>query len=193
MPIAAVSVWAAIWCPVADMKNTKKITLSAIIAALAASFMLLSYFPYFTYAVPAVAGLFMMVPLVEVGAVWAFASYAVSAALALIFGEMQSALLYVCLFGFYPIVKALIEKINKQAVEWALKLFIFNASAISVFLLSSKLFLISLDDFGALGKYGALIFLLILNAVFVLYDIAISRVSTLYIFKLHDKIKKFVK
>ena len=36
-----------------------------MMAALATAFMLLSYFPYLTYAIPAVAGLFVMVTVIE--------------------------------------------------------------------------------------------------------------------------------
>ena len=39
------------------MKNTSKITFSAIMSALAVVIMLISYFPYLTYAIPAIAGL----------------------------------------------------------------------------------------------------------------------------------------
>lgn len=172
------------------MKNTKKIALCGTICALASIFMLVSYFPYLTYAISAIAGLFMMIPLIECGAFWAFGSYAVSAILALIFGELEAAVLFISFFGFYPILKAIIERLKKQVIEWILKLGTFNISAIACYFIISGLCSISLDDFGTLGKYGAVVFLALCNIVFVLYDIGISRVASYYIIKLHSKVKK---
>ena len=155
--------------------------------------MLVSYFPYLTYAIPAIAGLFMMVPLIECGVSWAFGTYIASSALIFITGETEAKILYILFLGYYPILKSLIEKINKQAVEWILKLICFNIAAVAFYYVSSRLFAVSFDDFGEWGKYGALIFLAICNVVFVLYDIGISRVASYYIYALHDKIKRILK
>lgn len=162
-------------------------------AALSVMVMFVSYFPYLTYAIPAIAGLFMMVPLIECGVSWAFGTYIASSALIFITGETEAKILYILFLGYYPILKSLIEKINKQAVEWILKLICFNIAAVAFYYVSSRLFAVSFDDFGEWGKYGALIFLAICNVVFVLYDIGISRVASYYIYALHDKIKRILK
>lgn len=179
---------------VADsMKNTKKLTLCGMVASLSVVIMLTSYFPYLTYAIPALAGLFMMVPLIECGVSWAFATYIASSVIIFITGETEAKLLYVLLMGYYPILKSIIERIKKQAVEWVLKFVCFNAAAILFYYVSSVLFAVSFDDFGDFGKYGALIFLILCNIVFVLYDIGISRIASRYMFSLHDKVKKIIK
>ena len=176
-----------------NMKNTKKITLCGMVASLSVVIMLTSYFPYLTYAIPALAGLFMMVPLIECGVSWSFGTYIASAAIVLITGETEAKLLYVLFLGYYPILKSLIEKLRKQAVEWALKLVCFNAAAVSFYYVSRLLFAVSFDDFGDWGKYGALIFLAACNVVFVIYDIGISRVASYYMYALHDKVKRIIK
>ena len=175
------------------MKQSKKVALCAVISALSVVIMLVSYFPYFTYAVPAVAGLFMMIPLIEIGTKYAFLCYISSGIISLIIAEPESALLYVCLLGFYPVLKAVIEKIKKPVLEWALKIAVFNAAVILVYLGLSFVFKISVDDFGALGKYGAYIFLLMGNAVFIVYDFAISRMAVVYISRLHKQINRLFK
>ncbi len=175
------------------MKSTKKITLCGLVAALAVVVMLTSYFPYLTYAIPALAGIFMIVPLIECGVSWAFGTYITSAAIIFITGEMEAKILYVMLLGYYPILKSLIERIKKQAIEWIVKLICFNASAIAFYYVSTALFSVSFDDFGEWGRYGALLFLTLCNVVFVLYDIGISRVASRYMFALHDKVKKIIK
>ena len=80
--------------------------------------MLLSYFPYLTYAIPAVAGLFIMAVVIELDVKWAFLSYTSSAVLVFLFAEMESKLMYVFFLGYYPIVKALLERMRKPLIEW---------------------------------------------------------------------------
>ena len=174
------------------MKKTTKITLCALCTALATAFMLTSYFPYLTYAIPAVAGLITMVPLIEIGAIWGVATYAVSAPLVLFFGEIEASLLYVFLFGYYPVLKAVVERINKVWIEWPIKLLCFNIAVLGAYFVSSSVFMISFNDLGDFGKYGTVVFLVLCNSVFVLYDIAISRVSVLYMARIHPKIKRLI-
>ena len=164
-----------------------------MVAALAVVVMITSYFPYLTYEIPALAGLFMIVPLIECGVPWAFCTYAVTSALTLIIGEKEASILFFLLLGYYPVLKSLIERINRQAIEWVLKLVVFNIAAVVSYYITSFVLDIQLDDFGVFGRYGALIFLIILNVVFVIYDFAISRVGTYYIISLHDKVKRFIK
>lgn len=175
------------------MKNTSKITFSAIMSAFAVVIMLISYFPYLTYAIPVAAGLCVMVVLIETDYKWAIFTYISSSVLVFMFAEMESKLLYVFLFGYYPILKSVIEKINNQIFEWILKIIVFNSSILFVYGLFSKLFALSLDDFGNFKQYGVAILLIISNAVFIVNDIAISRISMVYLYKLHPKINRLFK
>lgn len=155
--------------------------------------MLLSYFPYFTYAVPAITGLLTMMLVIELNVKWAFTAYVAASVLVFIFAEPESKLMYICLFGYYPIVKALIERINKPVIEWILKLAVFNAAAIMIYAVFAGIFGVSIDDFDILGKYGAYIFLEFGTGVFVLYDITVSRLSGTYIYRIHPRVKKLLK
>ena len=151
--------------------------------------MLASYFPYLTYAIPAVSGLFIMICVIENGCKWGFISYLASAFPVFLLAETESKLMYVFFFGFYPIVKALVEKIRKNNIEWILKFAVFNVSVLAVYLLFSGMLQISLDDFGVMGKYGAFILLGMGNIVFVLYDIAVSRMAMFYFTVIKPKLK----
>ena len=176
------------------MTRTSKITLSAMMAALATATMLLSFFPYLTYAIPAVAGLFIMVVVIEVDLKWAMLSYLSSAIISLlILPEPESKLLYVCFLGYYPVLKAVIEKLRKNAFEWILKVISFNIALVIVYFVFSKAVNFSLDELGVFGKYGAVALWLMGNAVFVLYDIAVSRMAMMYMTVLHPKIKGIFK
>ncbi len=162
-------------------------------AALSAVIMLVSYFPYLTYAVPAVAGLFIMITVIEIDCKWAFLSYASAAVLVFLFAETESKLMFIGFFGFYPIVKCLIEKINRSIIEWVLKFSVFNACVITVYNLVEKLFLVSYDDLGAFAEYGSLILLIFANIVFVVYDICVSRMAVIYLNGFHKRISKLFK
>ena len=98
------------------MKQTVKITFCGIIAALSAVFMLLSYFPYLTYAVPAVAGLLIMITVIEAGHKWGIGAYIAASALVFLFAEPEGKLLYICFFGYYPILKAVFDRRKSRAL-----------------------------------------------------------------------------
>ena len=175
------------------MKKNTKITFSAMMAALAVAFMMLSYFPYLTYVIPAVSGLFIMAVVIELDLKWAFLSYASSSVLIFLFAEPESKLMYVFFLGYYPIVKALLERMRKPVIEWIIKILSFNAAVLVVYMIFAKPMGIDLSDFGALGKYGAYVLLGLGNIVFVLYDIAVSRMAMMYVKIIRPKFKNILK
>lgn len=172
------------------MENTKKITFCAIMSALAAVIMLVAYFPYFTYAVPALAGLCVMAVLIEYGIKWSILTYFCSAILTFLVAETESKIIYIAFFGFYPILKCIIEKLRVVVFEWILKLLTFNLCVVILFLVFSQLGLITFEDRGIF--LFSWVLLLLGNVVFVFYDIAVSRLSEFYIYKIHPKIEKFL-
>lgn len=174
------------------MKNTKKITLCGIFVALSVAIMLVSYFPYLTYSVPAVAGLCIMAIVIEYNWKWAFLGYLASAFLVFLFAETEAKLLYVFILGYYPIIKSLVEKLNKPIIEWLIKLIIFNIGLVLIYGLFSNIFGIQKEDFDFFGKFGIYLALVIVNIVFVIYDIAVSRMALFYIYVVRPKIKKFL-
>ena len=101
----------------AKMKRTNKVTLCALMASLSVVMMLGAWFPYLTYTIPAFAGLCIMVILLEIGSVWAISAYITSALLTVLFCEPEAMLMYVFLFGYYPILKAFIEKIKNHEID----------------------------------------------------------------------------
>ena len=175
------------------MKQTVKITFCGIIAALSAVFMLLSYFPYLTYAVPAVAGLLIMITVIEAGYKWALGAYIAASVLVFLFAEPEGKLLYICFFGYYPILKAVFDRRKSRALEWILKLAVFNAAIIAVYFVLARAFGVSVEEFGEFGKYSEYIFLLLGNAVFVLYDIAVSRSAAVYMHMLHPRVQRILR
>ncbi len=172
------------------LKNSKKTAFSGLITALSVVAMLLAYFPYFTYAIPAFAGALMFVICIEVGRRWAVGAYIASALIVLFICEKEAATLFVGLFGYYPIVKGILEQYLKTSVAWLIKFAIFNVSALISYLVIIFVFGIPFFD----GSISPQIFITILlvmgNMVFCLYDIGLTRVITAYIVRLHPRVSK---
>ena len=175
------------------MKKNNKITFSAMMVALAVVFMLLSYFPYLTFAIPGVAGMFIMAMVIEIDCKWAIGGFLSAAVLILFFAEPESAFMFVGFLGYYPILKASLEKLRKPIIEWVVKILTFNIAVCFVYFLLSKLTGFTTEEFGKFAKYGVWILLAFGNIVFVVYDIAVSRVAMFYMYTIRPKLEKIIK
>ncbi|MEE1025644.1 MAG: hypothetical protein U0L55_01370 [Acutalibacteraceae bacterium] len=173
--------------------KTKKITFCGISAALATVIMIAAYFPYVTYAVPCVASLIIMAVVIELGNKYAFLTYLVSVLPVFLFCEVESKLLYICFLGFYPVLKAIFEKIKIRVLEYIFKFASFNLAIAVVYLFSTFLLGIPFDDMGELGKYGGIILIALANITFLLYDICISKMSIFYMIRIHPNVRKMLK
>lgn len=161
--------------------------------ALASLFMLTSYFPYMTISIPAVAGLFIMVLVIELDKKWAFISYLVSAVIAFLLAEPETKLLFIAFFGYYPIIKSLLEGLKSRVLEYILKFLIYNVAIILSYTVFAGAFGVSLGDMNEFGKYTAIILLTIANILFPIYDVMLSRMAAFYMIKLHNKVNKIFK
>ena len=162
-------------------------------AAMASLFMLTSYFPYLTYAIPAVAGLFVMVAVIETDNKWALLTYFASAVITALFAEPEAKMLYVTFFGFYPILKAVFEKLKSRVLEYALKFLVFNFAIVLAYGLIAAFIGVSLQDMGDFGKYTSIVLLVAANVVFPIYDVAVSKMAAFYIVRLHPQKRKIIK
>lgn len=172
------------------MKKSGKIALGGVLSAMAVVIMLVAYFPYFTYAVPALAGIVFAVISIEIGRKWAFLSYIACAIVTLILCEKESATLFAGFFGYYVILKGVIEQHFKGFLEHFIKQAVFSAAMILCYFVVVYIFGIPFDDDGLLGQFLAPAMLVAGNIVFYIYDIGVTRVLTAYIIKLHPKISK---
>lgn len=149
--------------------------------------------PVATFAIPAMAGLFLTVLLIEIGAKWAFLAFLAVAFLALFLApDKEAAYIFLAFFGYYPILKAFIERIHSRVLEWTAKLAVFNGAIIGCY--SLILFVFRIPNFvGEFGGYSsAFIWVLLLlgNGVFILYDVACTRLVALYLRVLRPKLSK---
>ena len=175
------------------MKKSGKIALCGVFSSLAVVIMLTAYFPYATYAIPAIAGLIFALINVELGYKWALGAYISTAIITAFLCEKESAMLFVFFFGYYPIIKGMIEGRMFGFFEKLLKHIIFTFTMVIAYVIIVKVLLIPLDETGEFGRYFALVLLALGNFVFYVYDIGLTRVITLYINKYHTKIQKLFK
>ena len=162
--------------------------MGGIASALCLLLMMLTIIPIATYTMPALAGMVLIVVVIENGYSTAWMVYA--AWLRQLIRQRQRELLLVGFFGYYPILKGKLEKIKKRSLEYLSKFSIFNLAMILNYLVIIYLFGIQdiLEDVGPLGKFSVLLLLLMGNVVFFVYDIALSRIITAYRMVLRKKI-----
>ena len=167
------------------MKRTSKVALGGVVSSLSLLFMFLTgVIPFATYALPAISGALLIIIVVEYNYKWAYLVYiSVSILSVFISPEKDAAAFFIAFFGHYPITKCLLEKIKNRFVEYMLKFLTFNACVISAFTIIVFIFRMNeiLSDLGTIGIYGLIIALVLINIVFIIYDIALSRVISAYI------------
>lgn len=166
------------------MKRTARIALSGLMGALSLVCLLLTVFPFATYALPALASVFLMPIVIECGKKWAVAAYAAVALLALLIApDLEAKFLFVFFFGYYPIVKSWSER-QSRVIEWICKLGVFNAAVVAAYALISHIGF-SMEAFELPGVSVSMsvilaVFLVAGNVVFALYDVALTRLLPLY-------------
>lgn len=171
-----------------QQKPAFKLAFCAVIAALEVVLMLVTgLIPVGTYALPCFAGMLTIAVVIEFGCRWALGVFAVAAVLSLILsGDKEAALLFLLLFGYYPILKNVMEKhLSNPVLCWIIKLLLFNAAAVASFFGATLLLGVPASEFTLFGVYLPLVFLLIGNVFFVLYDLSILVFVRFYGQKLH--------
>ena len=128
-----------------------------------------------------IASVFVIFAVIELGGKYPYLIYAVTALLSMLLVPYKSApLFYLCFMGYYPIIKARVEERVKSRVwEWVIKLAVFCVALAVAVLVAVKL--LALFEIPAL--YYAVLALAV--PVFVLYDIALTRLVSMYCVKWH--------
>lgn len=171
------------------MNKTWKITLGGLIAALAVGILFCSsWFPLGMFSVPALAGLALIVIVVECGWQWAAVAYAAVALLSFfILPDIRVSILFTCFFGYYPIVKSWTEHCKHRVLEWVGKLAVLNAAVALVWVLANYVLQLNITFslFGYWNNWLLIPLWLGANAIFVLYDLAVTKLIAGYIKRIH--------
>ncbi len=175
-------------------KLSFKITLGGIVAAMSLIFMFFTgVMPIMAYTLPALAGAFLIVIVIENGKKWALLTYITVSILSFFMTpDKEAALLFTVFLGYYPIIKSSLEKLKSRLFEWLLKLACFNLSIFITYEITISIFGFKrfLDEFNEFGKYSIPVFIIAANIAFILYDIALTGVISTYINTFRPKIMK---
>ena len=176
------------------LKQSGKVALGGIMAALSLLIMFLTAFPYMTYALPAIAGAVLIPVVIELGIKWAWMVYACVSFLSLLIApSLEAKVMFIAFFGYYPIVKALLERLHNRVLEWLLKYLIFNVAVVGAYFLSMRFFGLDKDSFVIFGMNLPLVFLLLGNVEFLIYDLALRNLIQGYIQVLRPKLNRMFK
>ena len=163
----------------------------AVVTALEVVLMMITgLVPIGTYAFPCFAGVLTLAIVIEFGWKWALGVFAAASLLsALLSADKEAVLYFIALFGYYPILKNAIErKIKPKALQYAVKLAVFNAAAVASFYIATMLLSVKAEEFTIFGVYVPLVFLAIGNLFFLFYDFAITVYVAVYVKNLRDKL-----
>lgn len=170
----------------------KKIVVAGVLAALSVIILYLGCaIEVLDLTMSAIVSLLVVVIVIEMGYKYAWLTYIATSILSIILLPQKSpAIFYACFMGFYPIIKSYLERINSALARWIIKLVVGNAALALMFILMS-LFLP--DEFE--GGWLMLVTYLLGIIAFLMYDVALSKLITLYFVRIRDRIKiyKFLK
>ena len=172
-----------------------------MITALSVVILIPSAVQVFVYTLPAMSGMLTMLAVVEIDKKWAIGSYVAASLIGLLFvANKEAVVYYVAFFGYYPVVKALLESKMPRVAEYILKFLVFNVSIILSGVVLVKVFgmpyndLLGIDGESAFfTKYALPIMLGMGNVVFILYDVALTRLLTAYVLVWQKRFRKLFK
>lgn len=181
-------------------EKTKKLTLSAVLAAMGVVLLMLGAFvEVLDLSVAAIASFFCIFAVIELGKGYPWMVYAVTGVLSVtLIHQGLGGWFYILLFGYYPILKEKFEKLVKP-LAWGLKFLVFNLSitvyAVICYFLFFGEFKTLLDEFSSLlggmeiGAWLIIIICIFLNFIFFIYDLVLTQLITLYILRLRKKFR----
>jgi hypothetical protein len=166
--------------------KTKQLTFCATFAALGVILLYLgSIVEVVDVSMAVIASLFCVLAVIEYGKGAPWMVFLVTAVLSLLLLPNKSpAVYYAFFFGFYPILKAYFERLDKVRA-WIFNEITFNVCLAVMIVLIKLLFMPSVS----IPFMMYVIAVLLCEGVFVLYDIALTRLITFYMFRLRHRFK----
>lgn len=165
--------------------KSAKIALGGVFSALCLLLMFMSgVIPFSQYAMPALAGATLAAVCIENGRKAALAVYVSVSLLSLfVVPDREAAVMFAVFFGYYPVLKGILETLKSRLAEYFVKLLIFNLAIVGAYMVLIFVFGIPMPDDlpGEWGKYSAAVLLAAGNVTFIIYDFALSRYITLYV------------
>ncbi len=166
--------------------RTKNLALASLLCAVSVVLLYIgSVFEPLDLTMTLVASLPVVLSVIEMGGMWPWLIYSVTAILGLILLPAKlPAAVYVFLFGFYSIVKEKLERRLRGILAWLCKIGIFSSS-VGLLWFTIRLFLPE-----ASFEEGILLWLLTLSLTLFLYDLLLTRLITRYVLTWRRTLRK---
>ncbi len=177
------------------MKQSSKCALGGIVAALSLVMMIsVAVIPFLTYALPAAAGMLVIFMVIETDKKWAFGVYATVAILGmLLVPDKEVAVMYLAFFGYYPIIKAIFESKLNRVIGWILKVAAFVATMVASYAFMMRFMGVTIDETEDFGMLAIPVLLGTGTLAFIMYDIALTKMISLYLIKWQKHFKRYFK
>ena len=130
----------------------------------------------------------------EIDVKYATSVYIASSILALLFlPDKEAAVIFITVFGYYPILKCILERsdnniFKSNGVKFTIKLLFINVSCIIYFTIAIYLLGVPKDSFATGDVYLPGVFLLMGNVFCLMYDKALKNLILIYKYKFRRNI-----
>jgi predicted membrane protein len=193
VPIAAANAAAATSFGAVDMAKrnenarirTRKLAVAAMLCALGVVLLYVgSVIEVLDLTMVGISSVLVFFAVLEMGNPFPFLIYFVTAILSMLLLPSKFAAVFYLLFGgIYPILKAKLERLP-MLLSWVLKFVYFNA--VMTLVIAASLYLFGVDD----PDVGFNLFFYGLgNVTFFLYDVATTKLITLYLYRLRKRLR----
>lgn len=175
------------------MKKVKLTALCGMLTALSVVLMsITTVIPVLMYVLPIITGVIVIVVADIGGKKWALGVYFATSFLSLLLlTDKEASLTYALFFGYYPLIRDVIQRLPKLFFL-IIKFLLFNCAAFLIGIAGVLLFGVSAEEYNEFGKATIPVLLGLANIVFILYDSILSKWNIVFI-ALSKKIKKILK
>ena len=177
-------------------RESSRVALCGVMGALALVVMLLgSVIPVATFCAPLISSVLMMTVAIEYGVKTAVLLYVAVSLLALILlPDREMAMIFLCFLGYYPMLKAYLEKIHPALLRTAVKFLLFNAAVVGMYTVLLYVFPLPglAEEFTGAGKGFVVVLLLMGNLAFLIYDRALVCVAHVYRIKFRPRLVRYL-
>lgn len=166
-------------------ERTRRLAICAVLCALGVVILWLgAVLDILDLTMAALAPVLVIYVVIEIGGFWPWLVYLVTGLLALLLlPQKLGAVFYLLCTGFYPIIKRWIEGRLPRFLGLVAKLLVFNLSA-GLILLVAKAFALDLSF-----EWAPYLVVLFVEFTFLLYDIVLTRLISLYTFHWRKKFR----
>lgn len=167
--------------------KAKRIAAASVFTALMVVLVYLSsFFPTMSMSIIAIAGVISAVLVSEYGLSTAAMAYVSATVLTLVLvPDKSNAILFAIMFGNYPIIQNIVERVKSKWLTWCIKLIAANLIFLITWILFKTLFFAETEYVTGIGWIlwaGA-------NAVFVMYDICLKKLVIFYKIRVANRIR----